>query len=187
MSEGLTMSQLQERNALLVTENEALKAQRDALAAENAMLKELFSTKEFSTEVTDAFSDTAVLRIDGDDYHSWQWVDNDSEVIRAVLNAMKPVTPATSAYLNSVRADAIKNFCQLIWQYGKVEPHHFNADFADLYAKINKEIYESILDNPAVYDMESLVDWLEKTANDSRAYADMSIESAAQLRAGEPS
>lgn len=139
MSEGLTMSQIQERNALLVTENEALKAQldcyeksatysaetnrkltnkmsmmidmideikaqRDALAAENAVLNGLFSTKEFSREVTDVFSDTAVLRIDGDDYHSWQWVDNDSEVIRAVLDAMKPETPATDAYLNSVRA-----------------------------------------------------------------------------------
>lgn len=41
MSGGLTMSQLQERNALLVTENEGLKAQRDALAAENTNLRHL--------------------------------------------------------------------------------------------------------------------------------------------------
>lgn len=94
---------------------------------------------------------------------------------------------AYDAYLNSVRADVIKDFCQLVGQYGKVEPHHFNADFSDLYAKINKEIYESILDNPAVYDMESLVDWLERGVNDSRAYADMSSQHANQLRAGEPS
>ena len=94
---------------------------------------------------------------------------------------------SVDAYLNSVRAEVIKDFCQLVGQYGKVEPHHFNSDFADLYAKINKEIYESILDNPAVYDMESLVDWLESGVNDSRAYADMSIQHAAQLRAGEPS
>lgn len=124
----------------------ALQQERDALAAENAAMRNLLGATGFKSE-----------------------------------------TPATDAFLNSVRAEAVKTFCQLIAQYGKVEPHHFNADFAGLYAKINKEVYESILDNPAVYDMESLVDWLEQTANDSRAYADMSIESAAQLRAGEPS
>ncbi|QHJ79635.1 MAG: hypothetical protein [Caudoviricetes sp.] len=86
-----------------------LKAQRDALAVECAALKQVFATKEFSSEVTDVFSDTAVLRIDGDEYHSWQWVDNDSAVIRAVLEVMKPETPAIDAYLNSVRADAVVN------------------------------------------------------------------------------
>lgn len=85
-----------------------LKAERDALSVECAALKQVFATKEFSSEVTDVFSDTAVLRIDGDEYHSWQWADNDSEVIRAVLEVMKPETPATAAYLNSVRAEGVE-------------------------------------------------------------------------------
>ncbi|MDI6634321.1 hypothetical protein [Pantoea dispersa] len=86
-----------------------LKAQRDALAAENAALKQVFVTREFSTEVTDVFSDTAVLKIDGDEHYCHQWVDNDSDVIRAVLtaiNAENP-TPATDAYLNAVRAEGL--------------------------------------------------------------------------------
>lgn len=155
----------------------ALQQKLDAMAADNAGLKQVFVTKEFSTEVTDVFSDTAVLKIDGDEHHCHQWVDNDSDVIRAVLISIKSEnpTPATDAYLNSVRAEVISEFCALIDKYGKVEPHHFDPDFADLYAKINKKLYEGILDNPAVYDMESLVDWIERGADDSRAYADMAI------------
>lgn len=133
----------------------ALKAERDALAAENANLKHLLSMI--------------------------------AETGNANFGRTTLYTPATDAYVNAVRAEVIKDFCQLVGQYGKVEPYHFNSDFADLYAKINKEIYESILDNPAVYNMESLVDWLESGVNDSRAYADMSIQHANQLHAGEPS
>ncbi|QGF22003.1 hypothetical protein PQB85_gp46 [Erwinia phage Midgardsormr38] len=84
-----------------------------------------------------------------------------------------------------VRALAVEEFCDLIKDYGRVEAYHFNPDFTDLYAKIYKGIYESILDNPAVHDMESLVDWLEAGASDSRAYADMAIKYAARIRAGE--
>ena len=46
---------------------------------------------------------------------------------------------------------------------------------AEVRAQESKRIYESILDNPAVTDMGSLVDWLEQNANDS-------ISFAAQLR-----
>ena len=85
-----------------------LKAERDALAAENAALISAFMPKEIPTEATDNFSDTAVLRIDGDEFHSWQWVDNQDEVIRGVLNFFKPKAPATDAYLNSVRAEGVQ-------------------------------------------------------------------------------
>lgn len=84
-----------------------LKAELDALAAENAALISAFMPKEIPTEATDNFSDTAVLRIDGDEFHSWQWVDNQDEVIRGVLNFFKPETPATDTYLNSVRAEGV--------------------------------------------------------------------------------
>lgn len=84
-----------------------LKAERDALAAENSALISAFMPKEIPTEATDNFSDTAVLRIDGDEFHSWQWVDNQDEVIRGVLNFFKPKNPATAACLNSVRAEGV--------------------------------------------------------------------------------
>ncbi|HEC5265480.1 TPA: hypothetical protein R3U95_001003 [Escherichia coli] len=53
----------------------------------------------------------------------------------------------------------------------------YHALLAEVRAQESKRVYESILDNPAVTDMESLVDWLEQNANDSVAFA-------AQLRKG---
>lgn len=52
-----------------------------------------------------------------------------------------------------------------------------DAFLAEVQAQESKRVYESILDNPAVTDMESLVDWIEQNANDSVAFA-------AQLRKG---
>ncbi|MCM7451683.1 MULTISPECIES: hypothetical protein [Enterobacter cloacae complex] len=52
-----------------------------------------------------------------------------------------------------------------------------DAFLAEVRTQESKRVYESILDNPAVTDMESLVDWLEQNANDSVAFA-------AQLRKG---
>ena len=52
-----------------------------------------------------------------------------------------------------------------------------DAFLAEVRASEAKHVYDSILDNPAVTDMESLVDWLEQYANDSASFA-------AQLRQG---
>lgn len=52
-----------------------------------------------------------------------------------------------------------------------------DAFLAEVRAQESKLVYESILDNPAVTDMESIVDWLEQYANDSVAFS-------AQLRKG---
>ena len=72
----------------------------------------------------------------------------EEEITRYVnADGYEPETPATDAFLAEVRAQE------------------------------SKRVYESILDNPAVTDMESLVDWLEQNANDSVAFA-------AQLRKG---
>ena len=62
-------------------------------------------------------------------------------VYSEVISDAIPETPATDAFLAEVRAQE------------------------------SKRVYESILDNPAVTDMESLVDWLEQNANDSVAFA----------------
>lgn len=73
-------------------------------------------------------------------------------------------------------------FCGLLDTYGKVEPERFNPEFADLYAKIVNRIFSSVMDNPSVTDLESLTDWLENSAENARAYADMSIKFHAELR-----
>ncbi|MFH3099987.1 hypothetical protein [Citrobacter freundii] len=52
-----------------------------------------------------------------------------------------------------------------------------DAFLAEVRAQESKRVYESILDNPSVTDMESLVDWLEQNASDSASFAD-------QLRKG---
>lgn len=52
-----------------------------------------------------------------------------------------------------------------------------DAFLAEVRAAEAKSIYESILDNPAVTDMESLVDWLEQHTKDPASFA-------AQLRQG---
>lgn len=115
MSEGLTMNQLAERNALLVTENAALQqkldiAERacaayfhqeislrrklDALAAENAALKGVFGPGEAVLNfLTIALRHTTYDEIDLND-------------VSLAFQMSLPETPSTDAYLNSVRADA---------------------------------------------------------------------------------
>ena len=54
-----------------------------------------------------------------------------------------------------------------------------DAFLAEVRAQESKRVYESILDNPSVTDMESLVDWLEQNANDSASFADQLCKGAA--------
>ncbi|EPU1225316.1 TPA: hypothetical protein ACM2ZL_000109 [Klebsiella pneumoniae] len=44
---------------------------------------------------------------DWNETSEWSWVENETEVIHAVLDALKPETPATDAYLAGIKADAI--------------------------------------------------------------------------------
>lgn len=134
---GLTLSELAERNAELVTEVEKLRAERDAslnaervwektmmevcgedgpasfaavikaLAVENVALKNVFIQKKIPSEAVDAFLETAVMDHDWNETSEWSWVENETEVIHAVLDALKPETPATDAYLAGIKADAI--------------------------------------------------------------------------------
>lgn len=85
-----------------------LAAERDAVVAENVALKAAFTPKEIPTGATDVFSDIAILKIDGDEFHSSQWVDNETDVIRAVLGFFKPETPATESILASRRAEGVE-------------------------------------------------------------------------------
>lgn len=136
------------------TAHDSVKMQLEKMAAENAGLKAALRPSDIPSEWTDTFGDTAVIEHDatGDNQGhsvSWSWVGNQEEVIKSVLLAVDKgiETPATDAFLAEVRAQE------------------------------SKRVYESILDNPAVTDMESLVDWLEQNANDSASFA-------AQIRQG---
>ena len=80
----------------------------DKLATENVALKNVFSHKEIPSEAVDAFMETAVMDHDWNDTSEWSWVENETEVIRAVLNALKPETPATDRIVAGIKADGVE-------------------------------------------------------------------------------
>lgn len=88
MSEGLTLSQLAEKNALLVTENAALQQKLDAVLAENVALKERERRllKNIHEDLGDADFHLATLQ-----------------------------TPVTDAILNEVRAEGLEMFAKYCW------------------------------------------------------------------------
>lgn len=97
---------------------EALTSQLESVVAENAALKAAFNPEEIPDEAVEAFTETAIMDHDWDDIGSWSWVDNDTDVIRAVLEAIKPETPVTDAILAEVRnesgARAVELFAQTL-------------------------------------------------------------------------
>lgn len=90
MSEGLTLSQLAEKNALLVTENAALQQKLDAVLAENA-------------EIKSGIVDITFMR--DDDFFA-----STKEAQRVMGNLVNIKTTATDAILNEVRADGVEKF-----------------------------------------------------------------------------
>ena len=77
------------------------------LAAENVALKNVFSQKEIPSEAVDAFMETAVMDHDWNETSEWSWVENETEVIHAVLDALMPDTPATDRIVAGIKADGI--------------------------------------------------------------------------------
>lgn len=162
-----------------LNEATAAKDQRDALLAENAALKAAMHPESIPDDVLDVFTDTVTYDYESCDACSWAWVKNTDEVIKAVMNAMpRPETPSTTAAVAAIEA----RFCGLLETYETVEPERFNPEFADLYAKIVNRIFSSAMDNPSVTDLESLTDYLDSSAENARAYADMSMKFHAELR-----
>lgn len=82
------------------------------LAAENVALKNVFSQKEIPSEAVDAFMDTAVMDHDWNETSEWSWVENETEVIHAVLDALKPETPATDRIVAGFKADGVEMFVE---------------------------------------------------------------------------
>lgn len=82
----------------------------DKLAAENVALKAVFSQEEIPSEAVDAFMETAVMDHDWNETSEWSWVENETEVIHAVLDALKPDTPATDRIVAGIKADGVEMF-----------------------------------------------------------------------------
>ena len=82
----------------------------DKLATENVALKNVFSQKEIPSEAVDAFMETAVMDHDWNETSEWSWVENETEVIHAVLDALKPETPATDRIVAGIKADGVEEF-----------------------------------------------------------------------------
>lgn len=80
------------------------------LAAENVALKAVFSRGEIPSEAVDAFMETAVMDHDWNETSEWSWVENETEVIHAVLGALKPETPATDRIVAGIKADGVEEF-----------------------------------------------------------------------------
>lgn len=93
------------------------------MAAENVALKNVFSQKEIPSEAVDAFMETAVMDHDWNETSEWSWVENEIEVIHAVLDALKQDTPATDAYLAGIKADGVEEFI------GRLQQHVDEGDF----------------------------------------------------------
>lgn len=87
--EGLTPNQLAERNAVLVTEVEKLRAEREQLAAENVALK------QFPEQIVQYIGGLGTSEIGSDT----------KEKIGLAASRIK--APATDAYLAGIKADAI--------------------------------------------------------------------------------
>ncbi|WP_156835317.1 hypothetical protein [Klebsiella quasipneumoniae] len=102
------IASLESAGELSIREQKFLKLAKayQQLAAENVALKNVFSQKEIPSEAVDAFMETAVMDHDWNETSEWSWVENETEVIHAVLDALKPETPATDAYLAGIKADA---------------------------------------------------------------------------------
>ncbi|PLE73524.1 hypothetical protein [Klebsiella pneumoniae] len=87
------------------------------MAAENVALKNVFSQKEIPSEAVDAFMETAVMDHDWNETSEWSWVENETEVIHAVLDALKPETPATDRIVAGIKADGVEEFIGLLQQH----------------------------------------------------------------------
>ncbi|EPY5294898.1 hypothetical protein ACXDTE_001004 [Klebsiella pneumoniae] len=80
------------------------------LAAENVALKAVFSQEEIPSEAVDAFMETAEMDHDWNETSEWSWVENETEVIHAVLDALKPETPATDRIVAEAEARGVEKF-----------------------------------------------------------------------------
>lgn len=104
------IASLESTGELSIREQKFLKLAKafKQLAAENVALKAVFSQKEIPSEAVDAFMETAVMDHDWNETSEWSWVENETEVIHAVLDALKPETPATDRIVAEAEARGVE-------------------------------------------------------------------------------
>lgn len=146
------------------SERDHLAAQLADVVAENVSLKKAIPPLKMVNSFDDSWDDVSIAEEIGFNH-----------AISTILRNL-PETPATDRFLAEQRASGVSDFCNLLASYAKVEPEQFDPHFADLYAKIANRIFSEAMDNPEVYDLETLSDWLERESINSRAYADISIK-----------
>ncbi|WP_258316266.1 hypothetical protein [Klebsiella variicola] len=96
------------------------------LAAENVALKNVFSQKEIPSEAVDAFMETAVMDHDWNETSEWSWVENETEVIHAVLDALKPETVATDRIVAEAEARGVEKFIASLPSYADTEVNTYD-------------------------------------------------------------
>ncbi|MGI4545622.1 hypothetical protein ACR2WV_16210 [Klebsiella pneumoniae] len=106
------IASLESAGELSIREQKFLKLAKayQQLAAENVALKAVFSQEEIPSEAVDAFMETAVMDHDWNETSEWSWVENETEVIHAVLDALKPDTPATDRIVAEAEARGVEKF-----------------------------------------------------------------------------
>ncbi len=104
------IASLESAGELSIREQKFLKLAKafKQLAAENVALKNVFSQKEIPSDAVDAFMETAVMDHDWNETSEWSWVENETEVIHAVLDALKPETPATDRIVAEAEARGVE-------------------------------------------------------------------------------
>ncbi|HHU0779789.1 TPA: hypothetical protein ACT92K_003546 [Enterobacter roggenkampii] len=108
LDQKLADSQREFRAADATIEN--LQMQVEKLAAKNAGLKAALNPEVIPEAAVEAFTETVIMDHDWNETSEWSWVENDTDVIRAVLEAIKPETPDTDAFLAEVRAQGVEMF-----------------------------------------------------------------------------
>ncbi|SBZ71973.1 Uncharacterised protein [Klebsiella quasipneumoniae] len=93
-NDGLTLNQLAERNAVLVTEVEKLRAERDQLAAENVALK------QFPEQIVQFIGGLGTSEIG---------IDTKEKI---GLAAIRIKTPATDRIVAAIKADGVEMFVE---------------------------------------------------------------------------
>ncbi|EPG6153483.1 hypothetical protein WJF46_000565 [Klebsiella pneumoniae] len=105
------IASLESAGELSIREQKFLKLAKafKQVAGENVALKAVFSQGEIPSEAIDAFMETAVMDHDWNETSEWSWVENETEVIHAVLDALKPETPATDRIVAGIKADGVES------------------------------------------------------------------------------
>ena len=93
-NDGLTLNQLAERNAVLVTEVEKLRAERDQLAAENVEAKKIIS------ECREYFIAGVMNRIR----------PTNEGYLHMICDTFADETPATDRIVAGIKADGVEEF-----------------------------------------------------------------------------